>query len=177
MQQTQTTLTTLGFPSAIVGVDGNAAVASAYTAWNADPGDPNKANAVVRSINAVVDSLRGQPNGAGIKYLVLVGGDRAIPFGRLEDYVTISNESGYAQSVGANNELSAALGAGRILSDDPYADTTPVQYLNRQLFVPEPLRRASRRVADGDRRGAHPVPDVQRPARSRPRERCSATTS
>ena len=136
MQQTQTTLTTLGFPSAIVGVDGNAAVASAYAAWNADPGDPNKANAVVRSINAVVDSLRGQPNGAGIKYLVLVGGDRAIPFGRLEDYVSISNESGYAQSVGANNELSAALGAGRILSDDPYADTTPVQYLNRQLFVP-----------------------------------------
>ena len=137
MQQTQTTLTTLGFPSAIVGVDGNAAVAGAYAAWNADPGDPNKANAVVRSINALVDSLRGQPNGAGIKYLVLVGGDRAIPFGRLEDYVSISNESGYAQSVGANNELSAALGAGRILSDDPYGDTTPVQYLNRQLFVPD----------------------------------------
>ena len=106
------------------------------------PGTPTRATPTRRtpscaSINAVVDSLRGQPNGAGIKYLVLVGGDRAIPFGRLEDYVSISNESGYAQSVGTNNELSAALGAGRILSDDPYADTTPVQYLNRQLFVPD----------------------------------------
>ena len=177
MQQTQTTLNTLGFPSAIVGVDGNAAVAAAYTAWNADPGDPNKANAVVRSINAVVDTLRGQPNGAGIKYLVLVGGDRAIPFGRLEDYVTISNESGYAQSVGANNELSAALGAGRILSDDPYADTTPVQYLNRQLFVPD--------LSVG-RLVESPTEIVAALTRyrtfngrleSRPRERCSATTS
>ena len=137
MQQTQTQLTALGFPSAIVGVDGSTAVASAFTAWNADPGDPNKANAVVRAINAVVDNLRTGPNGAGIKYLVLVGGDRAIPFGRLEDYVTIANESGYAQSVGAGNELSAALGAGRILSDDPYADTSPARYLNRQFFVPD----------------------------------------
>ena len=137
MQTTQTQLTTLGFRSAIVSVDANGGVQGAYAAWNADPGDPNKANAVVRAINAVVDGLRGQPNGAGIKYLVLVGGDRAIPFARLEDYVTISNESGYAQSVGTNNELSAALGAGRILSDDPYADTTPAQYLNRQFFVPD----------------------------------------
>ncbi len=137
MQQTQTKLTSLGFPSAIVGVDGNAAVRTAVSAWNADPGDPDKANAVVRTVNAVVDGLRGQANGAGIKYLVLVGGDRAMPFARLEDYVTISNEAGYAQSVGTNNELSAALGAGRLLSDDPYGDTSPVPYLNRQLFVPD----------------------------------------
>ena len=137
MQATQTQLTSLGFPSAIVGVDGNAAVASAYAAWNADPGDPDKANAVVRAINAVVDSLRAQANGAGIKYLVLVGGDRALPFARLEDYVTISNEADYAQSVGTNNELSAALASGRMLSDDPYAATRPIPYLNRQLFVPD----------------------------------------
>jgi Tol biopolymer transport system component len=137
MQATQGELASLGFPSAIVGVDGNAAVAGAMAAWNADPGDPAKANAVVRAVNAVVDGFRASPNGTGIKYLVLVGGDRAMPFARLEDYVTISNESDYAQSVGSGNELSAALGAGQMLSDDAYADTSPVPYLNRQLFVPD----------------------------------------
>ena len=136
MQATQTELTSLGFPSAIVGVDANAGVSGAMATWNADPGSPAKANAVVRAINAVVDGLRGQPNGAGIRYLVLVGGDRVIPFARLEDYTTIANEAGYAQSLGTGNELTAALGAGTMLSDDAYADTSPVQYLNRQLFVP-----------------------------------------
>ena len=66
-------------------------VQNAYTAWNANPGNPALANAVVQAINGVVDSqIRSQPNGAGLKYLVIVGGDQIIPFARLDDFTITS---------------------------------------------------------------------------------------
>ena len=136
MTATQAELTSLGFPSAIVGVDANAGVSGRDGRLERRSGQPSEGERGRPGDQRVVDGLRAQPNGAGIKYLVLVGGDRAIPFARLEDYTTIANEAGYAQSLGTGNELTAALGAGTMLSDDAYADTTPVQYLNRQLFVP-----------------------------------------
>ena len=138
LQNNLTALSNLGFPSVILSVDRFTSVQTAYATWNADPGDPSKANAVVRAINAVVDTeIRQKPNGAGLKYLVLVGGDQVIPFARLGDFTVAGNESGYAATFANNTDLFSTLRLGNFLSDDPYGDVNPVPYLNRQLHIPE----------------------------------------
>jgi Tol biopolymer transport system component len=128
----------LGFPNVILSVDRFTTVQNAYLAWNANPGNPALANAVVQAINGVVDSqIRSQANGAGLKYLVIVGGDQIIPFARLDDFtITSANEIGYASTFGTNTDLFSSLNAGQMLSDDPYASTSPVPYLTRQLYLP-----------------------------------------
>ncbi len=123
-----------GFPSAVVHVDANANVRSAYTAWNACPADPTKANAAVSSIGSVIDSVRQTyPN---VEYLVLVGSDDLLPYARLDDLTTVSTENGYASTFPAASALGGSLTAAKILSDDPYGTTAPVPFLNRQLDVP-----------------------------------------
>jgi Tol biopolymer transport system component len=136
--------TSLGYPNVTLSVDNptndsSGAVAAAYAAWNANPGDPAAANGVVQAINTMIDSkIRSQPNGAGVKYLVIVGGDQVIPFARLDDFtVAAGNETGYAANFPSTSDLFSALNAGQMLSDDPYGDTNPVPYLTRQLYIPE----------------------------------------
>jgi len=129
----------LGFPNVVLSVDRFTTVQNAYAAWNATPGSPAAANGVVQAINGVLDSqIRSQPNGAGLKYLVIVGGDKIIPFARLDDFtVTASNETGYANTFATTSDLFASLNAGQMLSDDPFGDVNPVPYLTRQLYIPE----------------------------------------
>ncbi len=133
----QATFTTLGFPNTVLNVDAYPAVQAAYSAWDADPGTADKANRVVAAINAAVDTeIRAKPNGSGLKYVVIVGGDPIIPQGRLGDFTVAANESGYADSFDRSSDLFATLRAGQMLSDDPYATLEPVPYLNRQLYIP-----------------------------------------
>ncbi len=136
LASTQASFEALGFPNAVLSVDAYPAVQSAYAAWDADPGNPDLANRVVAAINASVDTVRAQANGSGLKYLVIVGGDRVIPQGRLGDFTTAANETGYADTFDRSSDLYAALHAGQMLSDDPYGTTEPVPYLNRQLYIP-----------------------------------------
>lgn len=127
----------LGFPSAVLSVDAYASVRSAYGAWDADPGNTDLANRVVRAINDVIDAqVRQQPNGAGLEYVVLVGGDEVIPQARLGDFTFAANESGYADTFDRGSDLYAALRAGQMLSDDPYGATDAIPYLDRALYVP-----------------------------------------
>ncbi len=127
-------LATAGFPAAVVHVDNNGAVQSAYTAWNACPSDPTKANAAVQAIGNVLDGVRTTfPN---TEYEVLVGGDDLLPFGRLDDLTTVSTENGYASTFAATSALGGSLAASTFLSDDPYGTTEPIPFLNRQLDVP-----------------------------------------
>ena len=123
-----------GFPSAVVHVDANTNVSSAYAAWNACPADPTKANGVVSSIGSVIDSVRQTyPN---VEYLVLVGSDDLLPYARLDDLTTVSTENGYASTFPAASALGGSLTGAKILSDDPYGTTAPVPFLNRQLDIP-----------------------------------------
>src|SRR5581483_10411002 len=67
----------------IVDVGANATVASAYTAWDANPCSPTIADNVVRAIGGLLDTAQTQD--ANLKYLVIIGGDDQIPYGRLVD--------------------------------------------------------------------------------------------
>ncbi len=136
LTSSQTRFTQLGFPNAILSVERYTPVLNAYNAWDANPGRPELANGVVAAINGVVDSVRAMPNGAGLKYIVIVGSDRIIPQARLGDFTVAANENGYADTFSLSSDLYAALHGGQMLSDDPYATLEPVPYLNRQLYIP-----------------------------------------
>ncbi len=116
-------------------VDANAAVTSAFAAWNGCPSDPNKANAVTKAIADVLDTVRATFK--NVEYLVLVGGDDALPFWRLDDLTTLSTENGYAETFPSTTALGGSLAAAKMLSDDPYGTTEPVPFFNRQLDVPD----------------------------------------
>ena len=95
---------------------------------------PERANDVVAAINAAIDGFRATH--ASLQNIVLVGGDGVVPFARLDDFTSVANESGYDTATVRNSYLGYGARAGKMLSDDPYADLAPVPYLGRQLHVP-----------------------------------------
>ena len=156
----------LGVRGAVLPVDGNPAVSTAFAAWDANPCSPVTANDVVAAINAVVDGYRtGLPD---LRNIVIVGADNVIPFARVPDLTRISNERDYTNDVleiAGNNELVGSFVTENILSDNPYGAFHPIDVLNRQIFVPGsgPGSACRRSAADsGAGRSVHPV---QRPAR------------
>ena len=124
-----------GHPGALVRLEDDPAVALAYTEWNRQPCSTSRANAVVRAITDVVRSIRTvRPS---VRHVVLLGNDTALPFARLDDLTTIANEADYASTFARSDDLYGPLFEHRVLSDDPYATTDPIPYLQRQLFVPQ----------------------------------------
>ena len=124
---------------AVVEVDTNTAVASAYDAWNADPCSIENANAVTRAISSLV--LSYQKTYSGISSVTLVGGDEQVPMARVPDLTSSVNERTFAASDtglgGADNPFTAAQKAGYLLSDDPYGTLQAVPWLGRSLYVPQ----------------------------------------
>ena len=72
-----------------------------------------------------------------VQYIVLVGSDDVIPFARLDDRTTLSNEDSFAGSFAAGSPIGGALAASKMLSDDPYGTLAPIPFFDRQLYVPE----------------------------------------
>ena len=130
-----TRLRATGHPGALVRLEDDTAVAGAYAAWNAQPCSTALANAVVRAITDAVRTIRtARPS---VRNIVLIGNDTALPFARLDDLTTVANEAGYASTFQRSDDLYGSLFEHRVLSDDPYATTDPIPYLQRQLFVPQ----------------------------------------
>ena len=122
----------------VVPVDSDASVRAAYAAWDQSPCSPDQANAVVSEINALVDTIR--PNTPNLRHVVLVGGDNAIPSGRLPDLTSVDNQVSYTDQVryrNNDNPISRAFLDGYILSDDPYGDFDPQPWLSGSLYVPD----------------------------------------
>ena len=139
------TQTLIGRPEiagALLEVDGDAAVRTAYAAWDATPCAVDAANAVVRAINGVV--ARYRPALPNLRNVVLLGTDEALPQARILDPTTISPESDNAAALRfttANltrgNALYAAAATSHFLSDGPYGSTITIPWLNRQLYLPQ----------------------------------------
>jgi CSLREA domain-containing protein len=127
---------------AILQVDGNAAVRAAYEAWDANPCDVEAANGVVRSINDVVAGYRGSlPD---LRYVVLLGTDDAMPMARVPDRVSVSPERDFetdlrftTQNLQQGNALYAATARSYVLTDGAYGAFTHIQWLGRELFLPQ----------------------------------------
>ena len=122
----------------VVQVETDSAVASAYAAWDADPTNTTKTNAVTAAIrNLVLAQWNSHPN---LEYLVLVGDDRAIPFRRVLDQ-TRYPESNYTL-VAPGSTTGAALRANMTLTDNYYSDKTPTVpggagWDGHDLYIPD----------------------------------------
>lgn len=121
----------------ILDVGADPSTASAYAAWDANPCLPELANDVVRSIGHLLDAA--QARDSNLKYLVIVGGDDEIPYGRLIDSTLQANESTFWSSFPyqMNDEYIGAVARGYLMSDDVYGDPTPQQFLGGTLYVPK----------------------------------------
>ena len=118
----------------VVPVDGDATVAQAYAAWDADRCSPEAANDVGRAINTVGESyLTAFPQ---VQYMVMVGDDDIIPFTRTLDDTVLSNQRDYYDSVrfpGGDNPISAAYAYGMVLTDNGYTDRSNTPFLTGHL--------------------------------------------
>ena len=126
-----------GVTGAIVPVDSYASVQSAYQLWNSNPCAVTSANDVVTAISAVVDEI--ERDNSSLQNLVIVGADDQIPFARLADGATDSNERDYGASTfaGESNVEADALSLGYYFSDDPYASPQPLGVGSATLYTPQ----------------------------------------
>jgi uncharacterized protein YjbI with pentapeptide repeats len=126
-----------GVVGAVIPVDAYTTVQDAYATWNTDPCSVDAANAVVAAISSVVDQIRA--NNPTVQNLVIVGADDQIPFARIPDGASQSNERDYgaATFAGENNVEADALSLGYYLSDDPYAAGTPLGVGSATLYLPQ----------------------------------------
>ncbi|MEX1104466.1 MAG: hypothetical protein WED87_09460, partial [Dehalococcoidia bacterium] len=107
-----------------------------YAAYDANPCDPEAANAVVSDISALTLGLMGSSD--TFKHLVIVGGDDIIPMARIPDLTRISNERDYRLDlVDLKGGAFGAAASGHYLSDDVYGDFDPIPWLERFLYVPD----------------------------------------
>jgi uncharacterized protein YjbI with pentapeptide repeats len=126
-----------GVIGGIVPVDSYSSVQDAYSTWNANPCSVDAANGVVSAISSVIDQIRAST--PSIQNLVIVGADDQIPFARIPDGATESNERDYGASTfaGENNPEADALSLGYYESDDPYAASNPLGVGSATLYLPQ----------------------------------------
>ena len=114
-----------------------------YAAWDASPSSPDLANEVLFGTGGLQSYLRTNLLAAypGVKYLVVVGDDRAIPMARMPDGTVLLQEKAYvtAGSLTTASAVGAALNANRYLSDDPLGvkDAVTTAGLAGNLYVPD----------------------------------------
>ena len=143
-----------GVVGGFVPVDAYGAVDAAYNTWRNDRCDVDDRNAVVTAIGDVLDGITDA--NPGIENIVIVGDDGVVPMAGIPDLTTIAPEASFAPEVVtpnldgsySSNELSAVLGAGMLLSDDPYGTGAGILVGDHELFVPD--RNLGRLVESAD---------------------------
>ncbi len=122
----------------VIPLENDPAVAAAYATWTANLGsleDNTLANNVTAAIrNLIMDFLVNAPN---VKYVVLVGDDRMIPFRRVAEGTLVQQEQDYAPSVSAGSTVAAALNANMVLTDDYFVDREPSAWKGNEFYVPD----------------------------------------
>ena len=110
-----------------------------YTAWDLEPWRVDLANEVARSIRKAIQDELAANYSNSIKYVVLVGNDRIIPFRRLIDQTIIGNEQNYTDQsfLKPPSATLSSIANGYILTDDYYVDQEPISWNGSYLYVPD----------------------------------------
>ncbi|MST32984.1 hypothetical protein GHK86_09670 [Acidimicrobiaceae bacterium USS-CC1] len=126
-----------GVHGAVVPVDAYSSVQGAYQQWDTNPCSVPYANDVVSAISSVVDGIVSAT--PSIKDVVIVGADDQVPFARIADGTSTSNERDYGSATfaGENNVEADALSEGYFFSDDPYVSATPLGVGSATLYTPQ----------------------------------------
>ncbi|MCA9973289.1 MAG: hypothetical protein KC425_23885, partial [Anaerolineales bacterium] len=109
-----------------------------FAEWDAHPDDLAYANTVALSIKALVGSLRvAYPD---LQYLVIAGSDDVVPFYRVPDEASVSNEFDYYFTLSPNgvSPVAEAMLQSFFFSDDFYASfDAAVPWRGRSLYLPD----------------------------------------
>ncbi len=102
--------------------------------WDEQPCSIDAANALTAQIRSIIAPMIG-----GADYVVLVGDDGVVPFRRVPDETTFSNERDYAFDayLRPGSPLFASVVLGYNLTDDYYVDAAPTAWQGRELYVPD----------------------------------------
>ena len=147
----------------VVDVDADAGVRAKKAQADSNPACPFAKNLLAEEIKGIVDSYR--TNNPTLKYVVIVGGDSAIPFFRYPDQSLLGQESGYVPPVDSNSASEASLRRDFVLGQDAYGAGTQVLAAHEPLPGARTRRRPPRRVA-GRHRPDSSTPTSKRAASS-----------
>jgi predicted outer membrane repeat protein len=109
-------------------------VGAGFTAWDANPCDADSANVIVDKIVSYIQGIADER--PSLRHVTVVGSDEIVPFARLEDETIVANESTYTEGF-ADNALYGSQFTRHYLSDAPYGDLDPVQWLDRFAYLPD----------------------------------------
>ena len=117
----------------VINLDTYPGITDAYIRWDSEPGNPQAANYVARSIKALLyDTLPAYPE---VKYIVVIGGDTIIPHRRIQDTTYVGNERTYKYY--DDPRLLGNQQYRYYLSDDYYAASIPYGVVGRELYLPQ----------------------------------------
>ncbi len=122
-------------------VEEDGAVASAYESWNLNLQDPQSANNVSKHIKKLIDAKLKEYT--GIKYIIIVGDDRIIPFYRIPDntdkpfcpelWQTVDEY----HKVNIDSAVGSAFHNKMFLTDNIYATNRPMEWKTADVIIPE----------------------------------------
>ena len=118
----------------VVDVAGDARVTALKQQATSNSACPFAQNLVAEEIKGIVDSYR--PANPGLRYVVIAGGDDAIPFFRYPDQSLLGQESGYVPPVESDSASEASLRNDFVLSQDTYGAGTQISLRTTDFPVP-----------------------------------------
>lgn len=119
----------------LVRLDEITEIQAAYDQWQQDFTSVGLANQTADAIRRTILSYRSQH--AGLRYLLLIGDDRVLPFYRLPDRTIETPEKTYAE-VNEKHPTGAALRGNYYLTDDFYATDKPtITSAGTVLYIPD----------------------------------------
>ncbi|MGQ0602554.1 MAG: right-handed parallel beta-helix repeat-containing protein [Anaerolineales bacterium] len=118
----------------VVNVGADARVVAANTVADANPLCPYAKNIVADAVKRVVDRYRAA--NPELRYIVLVGGDSAIPFFRYPDRAGLAPESNYIPPVNDTSASEASLRLNYVLGQDAYGAATQISTRDDVLPIP-----------------------------------------
>jgi len=111
------------------------AASTTYDAWDSNPCSVEQANNVASVLRTEIMSQKD----ATTEYVTLVGSDHIVPFRRVPDATSVSNERYYTMgsTLIPGTPLYASVFTGHTLSDDYYVDTDPLIDQKTVLYIPD----------------------------------------
>jgi PKD repeat protein len=108
-----------------------------YNGWDMNPTSVDEANVTASLIREAILSYLDTHR--SIKYVVIVGDDDVVPYRRVPDETTFSNERLYALNslLKPGSPLYSSLLRGYNLTDDYYVDKEAQSFRGRELYTPD----------------------------------------
>ncbi len=122
--------------AAVVDLFGDAGINANYAVWDGARTCAAAANVVADSIHDLIASYRGASSST-LTYVVILGGNLAIPAHLVPDQAGLGNERSFSPPVLDDSASKASLATGYFASYDFYASFAPISRYDHDLYLPD----------------------------------------